>query len=102
MRWFTDGERLYATQLWKRACYYLKAYEVHLDYEHRKVWREGLEVALKVKGSQARKRIEWAKTEHPFTAISARGEVDANHNEAHKACFKKTLQCLSSPDEYLC
>jgi hypothetical protein len=40
-------------------------------YPHRKVWREGLEVAIKIKGSQGHRRVEWLKQEHPFTAISA-------------------------------
>lgn len=33
----------------------------------RKVWRQGLEVAMKIKGSQGHKRVEWVKVEHPFT-----------------------------------
>ncbi len=37
--------------------------------------REGLEVAIKIKGSQGRKRVEWVKPEHPYTAISAKSEV---------------------------
>jgi len=33
-----------------------------------KVWREGLEVAMKIKGSQGRKRVKWVKPEHPYTS----------------------------------
>jgi hypothetical protein len=31
-----------------------------------KVWREGLEVAIKIKGSQGQRRVVWLKVEHPF------------------------------------
>lgn len=61
---------------------YLKAKEYSRTYRRRKVWREGLEVAMKIKGSQGRRRIKWVKPEHPYTAISPKTEVGANHNEA--------------------
>lgn len=89
IRWFTDGERRYAQQLWQLASHYLKANEYNRVYGHRKVWRQGLEVALKIKSSQGNKRVEWAKTEHPFTAISAKSQVHANHNEAHNSALRR-------------
>lgn len=82
IRWFTDGERRYGKALWKLASVYLKQGEAHRNYHHRKVWREGLEVAMKIKGSQGQRRVEWVYVEHPFTAISSASEVHANHNEA--------------------
>jgi len=36
----------------------------HWDYHRCKVWREGLEVAMKIKGSQGRRRVEWVYAEH--------------------------------------
>jgi hypothetical protein len=66
------------TAFWKLASVPLKAGETHPDYKRRKVWREGLEVAIKIKGSQGHKRVEWVKVEHPFTAISPACEVHAN------------------------
>ena len=89
IRWFTDGERRYGQALWQLASVYLKAAEVHPDYGHRRVWREGLEVAMKIKGSQGQRRIEWVKVEHPFTAISPVHEVHANHNEAQNAALRR-------------
>ncbi len=59
IRWFTDGERRYGTALWKPASVRLKAGEFHPDYGRRKVWRQGLEVAMKIKGYKGRKRVEW-------------------------------------------
>lgn len=59
------------------------------EYPHRKVWREGLEVAIKIKGSQGRPRIEWVKAEHPLTAISDKSDVHANHNEAQNAALRR-------------
>ena len=50
IRWFTDGERRYAQQLWQMASVYLKSTEVMGEYGHGKVWRHGLEVAIKIKG----------------------------------------------------
>ena len=102
IRWFTDGERRYAQHLWQLASCYLKAKESHPDYKYRKVWQEGLEVALKVKGSQGRKRVVWIKPEHPYTAISPKAEVHANHNEAHNSALRRRRTCLSPPDEHLC
>lgn len=52
------------------------------DYEYRKVWREGIEVAIKIKGFQGNPRREWVNPEHRFTAISSESDVHANHNEA--------------------
>lgn len=89
IRWFTDGERRYGQALWKLASVRLKANEVHPDYPYRKVWRQGLEVAMKIKGSQGRRRVEWVRVEHPFTAISPVREVHANHNEAQNSALRR-------------
>ena len=89
IRWFTDGERRYGQELWKLASRYLKQSETTPDYPYRKVWREGLEVAMKVKGSQGKPHIEWLKQEHPFTAISPKSDVHANHNEAHNSSLRR-------------
>jgi hypothetical protein len=89
IRWFTDGERRYGKALWKLASIYLKAGEVHPDYGHRNVWRFGLEVAMNIQGSQGRKRGEWVKVEHPFTAISAERDVHANHHEAQNSALRR-------------
>ena len=81
IRWFTDGERRYGKALWALASGYLSKQPAQTTkYPWRKVWREGLEVAMKIKGSQGKPRVEWVKVEHPFTAISAAHEVHANHN----------------------
>ena len=87
IRWLTDGERRYGQELWKLASIYLSAAEAHPDYGHRKVWREGLEVAMKIKGSQGKRRGEWVKVDHPLMAISPLCEVHANHNEAQNAAL---------------
>ena len=89
VRWFTDGEQRYAQQLWILASLYLKAKEYSKAYGRRKVWREGLEVAMKIKGSQGRKRVKWIKPEHPYTAISPKTEVGANHNEALNSSIRR-------------
>lgn len=89
IRWFTDGERRYGQALWRLASVRLKTDEVHPDYPYRKVWRQGLEVAMKIKGSQGRKRVEWVRVEHPFTAISPPHEVHANHNEAQNSALRR-------------
>jgi hypothetical protein len=56
----------------------LKPSERPANYGYRKVWQFGLEVGMKIKGSQGRKRVEWVNIEHPFTAISASSDVHAN------------------------
>ena len=89
IHWFTDGERRYGNALWKLASVFLKPSETHPDFGRQKVWRFGLEVAMKIKGSQGRKRMEWVKYEHPFTAVSAMDEVHANHNEAQNAAIRR-------------
>jgi hypothetical protein len=103
IRWFTDGERRYGKELWKLASGYLKQCETTQAYEYRKVWREGLEAAMKVKGSQGQPHVEWLKPEHPFTAISPQSEVHkegvrgklppahfhANHNEAQNSSLRR-------------
>ncbi len=87
--WFTDGERRYAKLLWQCANVYLKTGEYSRAYGHRKVWREGLEVAIKVKRSQGHRTVEWVLPEHPYTAISLKTEVHANHNEAHNSALRR-------------
>jgi len=89
IRWFTDGERRYGKALWQLASVSLKAQEAHPDYRRRKVWREGLEVAMKIKGSQAQRRALSVKAAHPFTAISPKSEVHANHNEAQNSALRR-------------
>ncbi len=79
IRWFTDGERRYGTSLWRLASVRLKPGEAHPDYGRCQVWREGLEVAMKIKGSPGQRRVAWVKVEHPFTVISPASEVHANH-----------------------
>lgn len=74
--------------LWKLAAVRLKSAE-HPDYGRCKVWREGLEVAMKIKGSQGQKRVVWVKSEHPWTAISPQHEVHANHNEAQNSALRR-------------
>lgn len=89
IRWFTDGEHRYGQALWQLASVRLKPGECHPDYPYRKVWREGLEVAMKIKASQGRKRVEWVRVEHPFTAMSPAREVHANHNEAQNSALRR-------------
>jgi hypothetical protein len=89
IRWFTDGERRYSQELWKLASVYLPDGSIPQDYPYRKVWREGVEVAMKIKGSQGKPRVEWAKVEHPFTAISHQAEVHANHLEALNSALRR-------------
>jgi hypothetical protein len=102
-RWFTDGERRYGKALWMLASVYLPPSETTEAYRYRKVWREGLEVAIKVKGSQGTPHVEWIGQEHPFTAISPKAEVHqegvrgklppahfrANHNEAQNSSLRR-------------
>jgi hypothetical protein len=102
IRWFTDGERRYGIALWKLASIRLKAEETHPDYGRRKVWRQGLEVAMKIKGSQGQRRVEWVKVEHPFTAISPANEVHANHNEAQNSALRRRASASSQAAEFVC
>jgi hypothetical protein len=89
IRWFSDGERRYGKALWHLASGWLTYKAVSRPYGHLKVWREGLEVAIKIKASQGNRRVEWLKVEHPFTAISPASEVHANHNEALNSCIRR-------------
>ncbi|WP_155523576.1 hypothetical protein [Nodosilinea nodulosa] len=43
-------------------------------YLTRKTWREDLEVALKIEGSQVSGTWSWVKLEHPLTAIGPMAE----------------------------
>lgn len=79
IHWFTDGEPRYGKALWALASFYLKADETHPDYKRRKVWREGIEVAMKIKSSQGQRWVEWVNPEHPFTTISPASDVHVNH-----------------------
>jgi hypothetical protein len=50
---------------------------------------------MKVKGSQGSPHIEWLKQEHPFTAISPKSDVHANHNEAQNSSLRRRASaCL--------
>lgn len=89
VRLFSDGERRYSISLWKLAHCWLLADEVTAEYKHRKVWRQGLEVACKVKGSQGRPRVTHCKREHPYTAITPRQEIHANHLEAFNSSLRR-------------
>lgn len=89
LRWFTDGEKRYPKALWKLASVWLKDSERTASFPHRKVWRFGLEVACKIKGSQGRPRRDWPKPKHPYTAVSAESEVHANHNEALNSSIRR-------------
>jgi hypothetical protein len=102
IRWFSDGERRYGTALWQLASVTLAPGDAHPDYGRRKVWPEGLEVAMKIKGSQGQKRVEWVKLEHPFTAISSEHEVHANHNEAHNSALRRRASASSTATEFVC
>ncbi len=84
-----DGERRYGKELWKLASEWLTYAQVNPEYGHLKVWREGLEVAIKIKASQGHRRALWLKVEHPFTALSPKVEVHANHNEALNSCIRR-------------
>ncbi len=33
--------------------------------------------------------IKWEKIEHPYTSISPKSEVHANHNEAHNSAIRR-------------
>jgi hypothetical protein len=73
IRLLTDGEYRYSKEgdwgkippahfrnyLCPLAHVFLKPDEVSSTYRHRKVWRQGLEVACKVKGSQGTPRRVW-------------------------------------------
>jgi hypothetical protein len=89
IRLWSDGENRYGQQLWQLAAVWLKREKWPKDYPYRKVWREGVEVAMKIKGSQGRPRRKWVHQEHPFTAISSFGEVHANHNEAQNSAIRR-------------
>jgi hypothetical protein len=86
----------------RTASVYLSQSETTQTYEYRKVWREGLEVAMKVKGSQGTPHVEWLKQEHPFSAISLTSDVHANHNEAHNSSLRRREARLSQTTESLC
>ena len=82
IRGFTDGERRYGKELWQLGRVDLPNRTTSEAYPYRKGWREGLEIAIKIKGSQGTRRVEWLQQEHPLTAISPQAEVHAHHVEA--------------------
>jgi hypothetical protein len=90
IRWFMDGERRYGKALWALASERLSNSGLAATYPFRKVWREGLEVAIKIKGSQGQRRVVWLNVDHPFTALSPVSEVHANHNEANNAALRRS------------
>jgi hypothetical protein len=51
----TDPSSRYGKELWKLASVILKPSEIPANYGYRKVWQFGLEVAMKIKGSQGRR-----------------------------------------------
>ena len=58
----------------------------------RKVWREGLQVAHKVKGSQGsarRGRIERPGHPHPNTVLLPDQEIHANHQESQNSALRR-------------
>ena len=89
VRLFTDGEVRYANCFWKLAHVWLGGKGVPQTYTRRKVLRQGIEVASKVKRSQGRRRVRRCKPEHPYTALSDKSEVHANHGEAHNASIRR-------------
>lgn len=89
IHWFTDGERLYGKELWKLASVYLPRSMTTRAYPYRKVWREGLKVAMKIKGSQGHQRREWVRRKHPFTAVSSVSDIHANHLEAFNSALRR-------------
>ena len=44
---------------------------------------------MKIKGSQGKPRRKWVKIEHPYTSISSKQEVHANHNEANNSAIRR-------------
>jgi hypothetical protein len=52
IRLFSDGEPRYGQELWRLANVWLKHRNLPKDYGYCKVWREGVEVSMKIKGSQ--------------------------------------------------
>jgi hypothetical protein len=82
------------------ASVYLKSTEVSGEYRHRKVWRHGLEVAIKIKGSQGNRCIEWLKPEYPYTDIREQSDVHANHNEANSALRRRYSPYRRRPNLY--
>jgi hypothetical protein len=73
IRWFTDGERPYGKALWKLVRVYLPPSETTEAYRYRKVWQDGLEVAINVKGSQGTLHVEWIRQAR---AVSGTAEMD--------------------------
>ena len=89
IRLFTDGEMRYANCFWKLAHVWLAGEGGPQAYGRRKVLRQGIEVASKAKRSQGRRRVRRCQPEHPYTALSAKSEVHANHCEAHNASIRR-------------
>ena len=89
VRLFTDGEVRYANCFWKLAHVWLGGTGFSQTYTRRKVLRQGIEVASKVKRSQGRRQVRRCKPEHPYTALSDKLAVHANHCEALNASIRR-------------
>jgi hypothetical protein len=61
---------------------------------YRKTLPYGIELAAKVKRSQGRRRIARRHQEHPFTAISPKPEVHANHVEANNSSIRRRCSAM--------
>lgn len=72
----------YSKVLWQLAGVYLLRSATTEASPFRKVWRGGLEVAMKIKVFQEKLRVEWVNRESPSTSIRPKSEVYANHNKA--------------------
>jgi hypothetical protein len=89
LRLFSDGEPRYGSQLWRLAALYLSGLRLPQVFGRRKTLPAGVEVAAKVKRSQGRRRIVRRHPEHPYTAISPKADVHANHAEAHNSSIRR-------------
>jgi hypothetical protein len=89
MRLFSDGEPRYGSQLWRLAALYLSGLRLPQVFGRRKALPAGIEVAAKVKRAQGRRRVIRRHPEHPYTAISPKADVHANHAEAHNSSIRR-------------
>jgi hypothetical protein len=44
---------------------------------------------MKIKGLARKKRVEWVKVEHPFTALSPASDVHANHGGSANSALRR-------------
>ena len=104
IRWFTDGEPRKAPNLWLLAHQYRQSQRIFshpMDGEKSGAnaaacRRLGLEVAMKIKGSQGRRRVKWVKPEHPYTARRPKTEVVANLTSALNSSIRRRCRCLQT------